>query len=85
MSKLEYEKVGDVNCKYPYLYVYIEGKKEPFMEVSINEARELEFTFFAQKENNVLDISDVAEIVEKAKSFLPQALENEDSSEQIFT
>lgn len=36
---LIFEKVGDVNNDYPYLCVYKEGEREPFMEISVSKER----------------------------------------------
>ncbi len=80
MSKLLFEKVGDIHSTYPYLCVYFLGDREPFMEIAVTEARELEFTFYQHKENLVLAVQQLQEILERARSFLPQALENEDNS-----
>lgn len=43
---LVFEKVGDINSDYPYLCVYREGEREPFMEISVNQERKIEFVFY---------------------------------------
>lgn len=80
MCKLVFEKVGDINCTYPYLCVYFSGMREPFMEIAVTEARELAFSFYQHGNNLVLTIQQMQEVLERARSFLPQALENEDNS-----
>ena len=80
MQKLLFEKVGDIHSTYPYLCVYLPGGNEPFMEVAITEAREIELTFYPHMDSLALGIPQMQEILDKARSFLPQALENEDNS-----
>lgn len=39
MSRLLFEKVGDINFVYPYLCVYMHGEQEDFMEIDSNRIR----------------------------------------------
>ncbi|MBI5783880.1 MAG: hypothetical protein HZA64_00345 [Rhodocyclales bacterium] len=80
MYKLLFEKVGDIRSTYAYLYVYLPGDSEPFMAIAVTDTRELEFTFFRHENNVVLTVQQLQEILTRARSFLPQALENEDNS-----
>ncbi|MGI9809911.1 hypothetical protein ACR3IF_04480 [Pseudomonas aeruginosa] len=75
---LVFEKVGDINSDYPYLCVYREGEREPFMEISVNQERKIEFVFYSRADNLSLSSEEFYEIYGRA-AFLPQALENEDS------
>lgn len=78
--KLTFEKVGDVNFDFPYLCVYVEGILGPFMELSINSARELEFVFYPQKKDLRLSLENIEEIKATGERFFFEALENYDSS-----
>lgn len=81
MSQLIFEKVGDVNSTYPYLCVYVnDDKTNPFMEISVNDAKELQFTIYAFPKNVTLALSQWEEIQSKANAFLPKALADEDAS-----
>lgn len=81
MKKLVFEKVGDIHSEYPYLCVYFSGEREPFMEISVTEERGIGFVIYANKSNVSLSVEDVKSILDRAIVFLPQALENEDSSQ----
>ncbi|MFU7070389.1 hypothetical protein ACM75K_24465 [Pseudomonas aeruginosa] len=76
---LVFEKVGDINSDYPYLCVYREGEREPFMEISVNQERKIEFVFYSRADNLSLSSEEFYEIYGRAEAFLSQALENEDS------
>lgn len=78
--KLIFEKVGDVNFDFPYLCVYIEGLSEPFMELSISSARELEFVFYPQEKELRLSLGNIEEIKTTGEKFFFEALENYESS-----
>lgn len=80
MKNLVFEKVGDIHSEYPYLCVYFSGEKEPFMEISVSESRDIKFVFYSRDVNLSLGVEEFNELLDRAKKFLPQALENEDFS-----
>lgn len=79
MHELIFEKVGDIHSTYPYLCVYLQGETEPFMEIAVTEGRDLSFTVYPREFSMTLGAEDLTEILIRAKLFLPQALENNDS------
>jgi hypothetical protein len=79
MSRLEFEHVGDVNSKYPYLCVYLQGAKEPFMEVGIDELKQLALRLYAQQAETVLTCEEWQVVLDKARAFLPKALADEEA------
>ncbi|GAB7530635.1 hypothetical protein PS3A_30460 [Pseudomonas sp. 3A(2025)] len=79
MRELIFEKVGDIHSTYPYLCVYLQGETEPFLEIAVTEERDLVFTVYPRELSLILGIEDLTEILNRAKLFLPQALENNDS------
>ncbi|WP_139809698.1 hypothetical protein [Pseudomonas indica] len=80
MAVLVFEKVGDIHSEYPYLCVYLSGETAPFLEVTVNSDRKLEFKFYSIGKDFSLGVDEMKEIVSRAEVFLPQALENEDSA-----
>jgi len=80
LAKLVFEKVGDVNTTYPYLYVYDEcDHLNPFMGISITDDKQLQCTLFSGVRNVVLSIEDWSLIQDKALEFLPRVLADEES------
>jgi len=78
LTKLTFEKVGDINTTYPYLYVYDEcDHLNPFMGISITDDKQLQYTLFAGTRNIVLGVEDWSLIQDKALKFLPKALADE--------
>jgi hypothetical protein len=81
MSQLIFEKVADINSTYPYLCVYVnDDRKNPFMEISVNDNKELQFTIYAFPKNVSLSSSQWEDIQRRANAFLPKALADEDAS-----
>ncbi|MGR6655869.1 hypothetical protein [Pseudomonas mosselii] len=76
MTSLVFEKVGDVNSDFPYLCVYKEGGGEPFMEISVNSGRELEFVFYSNSNDVSLTAEEWRDIFVRGGEFHPEALEN---------
>ena len=77
-TKLIFEKVGDINATYPYLCVYDEHDRlNPFMEISITDDKQLQYTLYANTRNIALGVEDWSLIQDKALKFLPKALANE--------
>ncbi|MCD9572395.1 hypothetical protein [Pseudomonas protegens] len=75
MTKLEFEKVGDVNTFFPYLCVYFEGEKDPFMEIGISEEEVVEFIFYPGNKL-ILNAAQWEEILVRSQVFLKVELEN---------
>jgi hypothetical protein len=83
LTKLVFEKVGDINTTYPYLYVYDEyDRLNPFMGISITDDKQLQCTLFSSSRNIVLSIEDWSLIHEKALEFLPKVLADEANIEE---
>ena len=80
MSRLVFEKVGDVASTYPYFAVYHEGEREPFMEFAVTVERELEFTFYKSEKNVPLSLQEWEEIRARAIDFLPRAIADEEAA-----
>lgn len=46
-ESIVFEQVGDIDSKYPYLCVYKNNhEKNPFMEISVNNDKEIKFVFY---------------------------------------
>jgi hypothetical protein len=75
---LIFEKIGDINVKYTYIFIYQDTyNSDPFMEIGIDDlANELKFTIFENKKNITLNKNDWIKIYEKATEFYEKELEN---------
>lgn len=74
-SKLKFEWVGDINFKYPYICIYDDiDEINPFMEIAINENKEIEFNIYKNQRQINISMADIQLIIEKAKEFRPKAL-----------
>jgi hypothetical protein len=75
---LIFEKVGDINVKYAYIFVYQDiCNGNPFMEIGINDINDkLTFTIFENKNNIILTQDDWSKIYKKANEFYKEELEN---------
>jgi hypothetical protein len=81
LTKLIFEKVGDIRFTYPYICVYDESDRvNPFMEIGITDDKQLQYTLYANARNVVLSIEDWMLIQDKALEFLPKALADEESA-----
>jgi len=81
MGNIVFEKISDIDSTYPYLCVYEEGDRvNPFMEIAVNENKELEFTMYPFARNVVLTMGQWEEIQSRAKIFLTKSLADEDAS-----
>ncbi|MGQ7857465.1 hypothetical protein ACUN24_24785 [Pedobacter sp. WC2501] len=78
MKNIRIEEIGDINFDYPYLEVFFKDNKNPFLEIGISEERQLLFKLYSSKVDVSLSFEDLEYIINTAKDFLPQALENED-------
>jgi hypothetical protein len=84
-TKLVFEKVGDINTAYPYLYVYDEcDHLNPFMGISITDDKQLQYTLFSGTRNTVLSLEDWSLIQDKSLEFLLRALADEESNNSSF-
>jgi hypothetical protein len=78
-TKLIFEKVGDINAAYPYLCVYDEHDRlNPFMEISVTDDKQLQYTLYAGTRNIILSLEDWSLIQNKALEFLPKVLADEE-------
>lgn len=75
--KIRIEKVGAIDFKYPYLEVF-EGKSiNVFLDIGISDDKELVFKFYSSKVDIELSIEDWEYILNTAKEFLKQAIDDE--------
>lgn len=79
MKKLQFEKIGDINSTYPYLFVYFIGDANPFMEIAVSEIRALAFNIYPSSVGLTLCSQQWEEIFSRAQDFLPRALADEDA------
>lgn len=80
LNNIIFEKVGDINSIYPYLCVYHrKDELNPFMEIAVNEEKQLQYTIYPNANNIVLTAEDWECIESKAKEFLPKAIADEDA------
>ncbi|MCT7329681.1 hypothetical protein [Ralstonia mojiangensis] len=80
MSRLVFEKVSDINFTYPYICIYQQGEINPFMEIGIDELKEIKFTIYPINNSISLDITQWEEISKQAQTFLQRALEDDEAS-----
>ena len=78
MSNLKFSKVGDIGRPYPFLEVYTNGNEEVFMEINVNVNRELEFLIYESNDQTRLTLKDVEILMQRAKDFLVEVLNDED-------
>jgi hypothetical protein len=79
METLIFEKVGDVNSRYPYICIYAPGQSNPFMEIGVSDRKEIQFTVYPTALSIVLGFGHWEEILKRAREFLPRALADEDA------
>lgn len=75
---IKIEEVGDVNNEYNYLEVFFEDSVEPFLDIGVSEERKLVFKFYKSNKEFFLDVEEWEVILDRAKKFLPIALQNAD-------
>jgi hypothetical protein len=79
---LRFEKVGDINTTYPYIEVFLANEKTPFMDIGINDSKQLEFFLYPPTEIK-LSLMQLEEIIDRAKIFYPKALKDEEDSQDL--
>lgn len=79
MRNIRIEEVGDINVIYPYLEVFLDNETSPFLDIGINDDREITFKYYASQRDVTLGVEDWEHILNTAKDFLPKALANEDT------
>ncbi|WP_445456099.1 hypothetical protein [Flavobacterium sp. HNIBRBA15423] len=75
MKNIKIEEVSDLNMTYNYLEIFVNHNPQPFLEVSINENKELVFTYLTTKETVKKDELDYIHTF--ANDFLSKQLKNE--------
>ncbi|MHA6885014.1 hypothetical protein [Ralstonia pseudosolanacearum] len=80
MVDLIFERVGDINFAYPYMCIYRGGESEPFMEIGITDAKEIEMTIYPNERNVVIGVDQWEEISKMARIFLQRVLEDDAAS-----
>ena len=53
MKNIKIEEVSDLNMAYNYLEIFVNNNILPFLEVSINENKELVFTYLNTKDKRI--------------------------------
>lgn len=84
MKNIRVEKVGDINSDFPYLEIFLFNSKNPFLEVSISQEKQLSFKFYASKLDFSLSLEDWEYILFTAKEFLPTSLKDEEDFSNFF-
>ncbi|MAQ41498.1 hypothetical protein [Mesonia oceanica] len=84
MKKLRFEKVGDISSKYPFVEVCFEKEREPLMEISITDDKELSFKIYGSKTTTEFTLQHWEEILKIAKDFLPKAIKDEEDFESFL-
>jgi hypothetical protein len=84
MTDLKFEKVGDINFTYPYIAVYKNDSPNPFMDIGINDDKQLEFLFYESSGELKLSIEEMQEILRVANDFLPKAIADEESFQKFM-
>ncbi|MFT3777551.1 MAG: hypothetical protein QM772_04595 [Ottowia sp.] len=75
---LKFEKVGDVDSKYPYLCIYNAcDDLNPFMEIGVTDDGKIRYAIYPSAKIIELDDDDWRKIRERAIKFLPEALASE--------
>lgn len=84
MKNIRIEKVGDINYTYPYLEVFLSGSKNPDLEISVTDDKQLVFKFYASQKNIMLDIEEWEYLLGIGKEFASKALKDEDTYKEGF-
>jgi hypothetical protein len=86
MGKLYFEDIVDVNTPYPYVFVYLlpddrsfsPSEFAPFMELVVQEDRNLVMTIFESANPVALGVDQWLEISRVAKEYYDETLANDD-------
>lgn len=81
MGIIRIEKIGDINFKYPYLEVFKEKEKNPFLEIGIKDNKQLFFKYHAYSSGVVLSLEEWGYLLEEAQNFLKTVIEDEENFE----
>lgn len=84
MRTIRIEEVGDIQCKYNYLEVFLDDSNTPFLDISISDERYLVFKFYPSDTGYEIGIEDWEHVLSTANNFLPKALKNEDDFIDFF-
>lgn len=77
MKNIKIEEVGDINFVFPYLEVFSNNNKNPFLEIGISDDRKLNFKFYASKNDVTINVEEFEHLLLQAKAFLEKALNDE--------
>jgi len=75
---IRFEKVGDISLTYPFLEVYVNGSQTPSLDIGVSEDREIVFTIYPTDVTTSITFSQWEYILNEAKTFLIEALRDED-------
>ncbi|NEU70065.1 hypothetical protein GK091_24525 [Spirosoma agri] len=84
MKNIRIEKVGDINCTYPYLEIFQEGESSPFLEISVIDSKELNFTLWPVLTEVKLTLDQYEKILTTAKEFMPEVIKDEEDFQKTF-
>jgi hypothetical protein len=79
MTKITYEKVGDINVLYPYLYAYLGDSSHAFLEISVTDQQACRLIIQPCISAIELNTEHWVEILEKARSFMRSVIADEES------
>ena len=77
MNKIKIEWISSIESEYPYLELFYENDKTPFLEISISERKQLLFKLYSCKKKQLFEWSEIEFIIRESKDFLAKALKNE--------
>ncbi|AZB24807.1 hypothetical protein EG339_09470 [Chryseobacterium bernardetii] len=83
-NDIRIEEVGDINSEYPYLEVFFNDNKSPFLEIAIYN-RELSFKIYNVEKEIILKYEQWVHIQKTAGDFLPRALKDEDDYNNYYS
>ena len=78
------DNVGDINTTYNYLEVFHESAIDPFLVVSITDAKELCFKIYPLAEAFTRSQVERERILAVSKDFLPKTIANEEGFQRWF-
>ena len=84
MENLIFEKAVDIAREYPYLCVYFEGEKDPFIEIEITDRRELNFIFYPADKIIKIINNFFNKILIEAKKFYDHEIKEGEIYSNIF-
>lgn len=76
---MRFEKVSDIDDDFCHLDVFVGNEKSARIDVSLDENQEAIFTIYPCDEKLELSLDDLVEILDRAKNFVKDEIENEEA------